>query len=145
VVDPFLAIVNYRHRTSQLIQKDIEGLSRLPEHLTVVISLQKEDDALHRLMDEVAELAAWSACAGIPTLSIYEKKGLHIFDLVKKIHILTELIRHPKILYSDALPCCREQTLVVLRIPFTAASGPYLPSTTWYLLPFTCPVHVERM
>lgn len=34
-------------------------------------------------MDQVAELAAWSACAGVPTLSIYEKNGSYTIDLVK--------------------------------------------------------------
>jgi dehydrodolichyl diphosphate syntase complex subunit NUS1 len=45
----------------------------------VIVSLRKEDYALQRLMDEVAELVAWSACARIPTLSVYEKNGLYRF------------------------------------------------------------------
>ncbi|KAL2005231.1 hypothetical protein VTN00DRAFT_2441 [Thermoascus crustaceus] len=76
VVDRILAILFYHHRTPELIQKDVKGLSRIPEHLSVVLTLRKEDDALEALMDDVAELAAWSACAGIPTLSIYEKSGI---------------------------------------------------------------------
>lgn len=75
VVDRIFAIVYYHHRTPELIQKDVKGLKRLPEHLGIVLSLRKEDDALAVLMDEVAELAAWSACAGVPTLSVYEKTG----------------------------------------------------------------------
>lgn len=77
VVDRILAILYYHHHTPELIQKDVKVLSRLPEHLSVVLSLRKQDDALEGLMDEVAELAAWSACAGIPTLSIYEKSGMY--------------------------------------------------------------------
>lgn len=76
VVDRVLAILFYHHRTPELIQKDVRGLSRIPQHLSVVLTLRKEDDALEALMDEVAELAAWSACAGIPALSIYEKSGI---------------------------------------------------------------------
>lgn len=30
---------------------------------------------LEALVDEVAEIAAWCACAGIPTLSVYEQTG----------------------------------------------------------------------
>ena len=79
VVHRILPIVNHHLCTSESIQKDIKGLSRLPEHLSVIVSLRKEDYALQRLMDEVAELAAWSACARIPTLSVYEKNGLYRF------------------------------------------------------------------
>ena len=75
VLDRIYAIVYYHHRTPELIQKDVKGLQRLPEHLSVVLSLRKEDDALAVLMDEVAELAAWSTCAGIPALTVYEKTG----------------------------------------------------------------------
>ncbi|KAL4867864.1 hypothetical protein BDV12DRAFT_111570 [Aspergillus spectabilis] len=75
VVDRILAIIYYHHRTPELIQKDVKGLDRLPEHLSVVLSLRKEDDALPILMDEVAELVSWSASAGIPILSVYEKSG----------------------------------------------------------------------
>ena len=75
VVDRILAILYYHHRTPELIQKDVQGLSQLPEHLSVVLTLKRQDDALEVLMDEVAELTAWSSCAGIPLLSIYEKTG----------------------------------------------------------------------
>lgn len=79
IVDRILAIVYYHHRTPELIRKDVRGLKRLPEHLSVVLSLRKEDDdALAVLMDEVAELAAWSTCSGIPVLSVYEKTGTHL-------------------------------------------------------------------
>lgn len=75
VVDRLLAILYYHHRTPELIQKDVKGLSRLPEHLSVLLTLKREDEALEILMDEVAELTAWSVCAGIPILSVYEKTG----------------------------------------------------------------------
>ncbi|KAJ5248633.1 hypothetical protein N7468_000084 [Penicillium chermesinum] len=76
VVDRVFAIVYHHHRTPELIRKDVRGLKRLPNHLSVILNLRAEDDALAGLMDEVAELAAWSACAGIPQLSVYEKTGV---------------------------------------------------------------------
>ena len=79
VIDRILAIIYYHHRTPELIQKDVRGLSRLPEHLSVLLTLRREDEALQRLIDEVAELIAWSCCAGIPTLSVYEKTGSFLF------------------------------------------------------------------
>ncbi|KAE8145787.1 Decaprenyl diphosphate synthase-like protein [Aspergillus avenaceus] len=76
IVDRIFAIVYYHHRTPELIRKDVKNLDRLPEHLSVILSLRKEEDALAVLMDEVAELAAWSVSAGIPVLSVYEKSGV---------------------------------------------------------------------
>ncbi|KAJ5901372.1 hypothetical protein N7504_007366 [Penicillium tannophilum] len=75
VVDRVFAVVYHHHRTPELIRKDVRGLKRLPQHLSVILTLRTEDDALAVLMDEVAELTAWSACAGISHLSIYEKTG----------------------------------------------------------------------
>ncbi|EAW13573.1 ditrans,polycis-polyprenyl diphosphate synthase [Aspergillus clavatus NRRL 1] len=76
LVDRVFAVVYYHHRTPDLIRKDVKGLKRLPEHLTVVLSSRREDDGLAILMDEVADLAAWSVSSGIPMLSIYEKSGV---------------------------------------------------------------------
>ncbi|KAI9847402.1 MAG: hypothetical protein M1837_002591 [Sclerophora amabilis] len=88
-LDHIFATLYYHHRTPELIKRDVQDLDRLPEHLSVILSL---DDAanssssaargrrvgtteLERLMDEVAEIAAWCACADIPMLSIYEPTG----------------------------------------------------------------------
>jgi dehydrodolichyl diphosphate syntase complex subunit NUS1 len=79
-VDRVFAILYYHHRTPELIKKDVKGLQRLPEHLSVILKLEegaKGGAGLEILVDEVAEIAAWCACAGIPTLSIYEKTGKH--------------------------------------------------------------------
>ncbi|KAJ5260510.1 hypothetical protein N7478_012115 [Penicillium angulare] len=75
VVERVFAIVYHHHRTPELIRKDVRGLKRLPQHLSILLTLRTEDDTLAVLMDEVAELVAWSACAGISQLSIYEKTG----------------------------------------------------------------------
>ena len=87
IFNKVLAILYYHHRTPELIKKDVGGLSRLPEHLSVILELNDAGQGgagLEILMDEVAEIAAWSACVGIPMLSIYEKTGMrfvmcHIF------------------------------------------------------------------
>lgn len=77
--DRILAILYYHHHTPELIQRDVKGLNRLPNHVSVILHL---DDGrrgivgLEALVNEVAEISAWCACAGIPMLSIYEKTGL---------------------------------------------------------------------
>ena len=78
VRDRIFAILYYHHRTPELIQKDVKALSRLPEHLSVALKLEdsgKGGAGLEVLVDEVAEIAAWCTCVGIPTLSVYENTG----------------------------------------------------------------------
>lgn len=78
VLDRILALLYYHHRAPELIRQDIRALIRVPEHLSVILELKKEDRGsagLENLLDEVAEISAWSACAGISMLSIYEKTG----------------------------------------------------------------------
>lgn len=63
-----------------MIQKDVKRLHRLPRILSVILKL--EDDGkggaeLERLVNEVAEISAWCACAGIPVLNVYERTGAH--------------------------------------------------------------------
>lgn len=47
----------------------------MPEHLSVILSMGQEDDTLEGLLSQIGEMVAWSACAGISTLSVYEKQG----------------------------------------------------------------------
>lgn len=76
-VDRILAIVYYHHRTPEYIQKDVKDLSRLPGHLSVALTFKSEEDGgIEALIDEVAELCAWTAAVGIPLLSVYEKSGI---------------------------------------------------------------------
>lgn len=76
-LDRLLAIRHYHHRTPEYIQQDVKSLDRIPEHLSVILKFKTEEEGgLESLMDEVAELSAWSACAGIPLLSVYEKSGI---------------------------------------------------------------------
>ena len=72
------AILYYHHRTPELIQRDVKGLPRLPRHLSVVLDLSHQGkpwDNLGILLDNVAEISAWCACARIHMLSVYEKTG----------------------------------------------------------------------
>ena len=78
VFDRILAILYYHHRAPELIRQDIKGLGRIPRHLSIILELRKEDRgqaSLEALMDEVAEIAAWCTCVGVPMLSVYEKTG----------------------------------------------------------------------
>lgn len=79
VFDRVFAVLFYHHRTPEWIRKDIQRLNKLPDHLSVLLSL--EDDGLapsglDSLLNDVGDIAAWCASAGIPMLSIYERKGV---------------------------------------------------------------------
>jgi len=79
-----LAIMYYHHRTPELIRKDVRHLKRLPRHLSIVLDLQEDAQkggALESLVNDLCECSAWSACAGIPMLSIYERTGTWISSL----------------------------------------------------------------
>ena len=78
VLDRTMALLYYHHRAPELIRQDVRALDRVPEHLSVILDLKKEDrgsSAIEALQDEVAEISAWCACAGVPMLSVYEKTG----------------------------------------------------------------------
>ncbi|KAI9676559.1 MAG: hypothetical protein M1817_000718 [Caeruleum heppii] len=88
LLDRIFAVLYYHHRTPELIRRDVKGLSRLPQHLSVILELndangptprrrraRRDTVGIEKLMDETAEIAAWCACVGIPTLSVYEKTG----------------------------------------------------------------------
>lgn len=72
------SILFYHHRTPELIEKDVSTLGRKPKHLSVILSMEQDGRAaeLERLVNEAADIAVWSACAGIPMLSVYERSGL---------------------------------------------------------------------
>ncbi|RMZ13888.1 hypothetical protein D0860_02354 [Hortaea werneckii] len=80
VLDRLFALLYYHHRTPELIQRDVKGLSKVPNHLSVVLELPPEGgkkDRLDTLMNDACEVAAWSACSGIPMLSIYEQTAYY--------------------------------------------------------------------
>ncbi|KAJ5660742.1 uncharacterized protein N7484_000114 [Penicillium longicatenatum] len=114
VVDRVFAVVYHHHRTPELIRKDVRGLKRLPQHLSVILTLRTEDDALAVLMDEVAELTAWSACAGISQLSIYEKTEGRLIENPHEFRCL-------EILYSSSASDGHRQARILLRFTLTTA------------------------
>ena len=102
LTDRVLAILYYHHRTPELIRKDTNHLSRLPVHLSVILTLRgNEDGGVERLMDEVAELGAWCMSAGIPLLSVYEKSGISFIANQELTHTnRLSLYRRPEILHT---------------------------------------------
>lgn len=81
LLNQIFAILYYHHRAPELIKQDVKNLSRLPEHLSVILELKGEErgtTGVESLMDELAELSAWCACVGIPMLSVYEKTGMSL-------------------------------------------------------------------
>ena len=82
LLDRVFAVLYYHHRAPELIRQDVKNLNRIPEHLSVLLELKGEERdtaGLETLMDEVAEIAAWCSCVGIPMLSVYEKTGMTYF------------------------------------------------------------------
>jgi dehydrodolichyl diphosphate syntase complex subunit NUS1 len=104
--DRALAIRHHHHRTPEYIQRDVKNLERIPEHLSVILKFKSEEDGgLEALMEEVADLSAWSACAGIAVLSVYEKSGI----LKTYMASLRELVDQKLAAYfgADAAPSLR--------------------------------------
>ena len=78
ILDRSFAILYYHHRAPELIRQDVQGLNRVPDHLSVILELKSEERGqagLEKLMDDVAEISTWCTCVGIPMLSVYEKTG----------------------------------------------------------------------
>lgn len=71
------SMLYHHHSTPQYIERDVGKLDKKPKHLSAILKLEKRKSAadLDRLIDQTAELATWTVCAGIPMLSIYEKTG----------------------------------------------------------------------
>ena len=78
VLTRILGVLYHHHRTPELIQRDVRDLAKLPKHLSMILDLSESDQdgaALESLVNDVCECAAWTACAGVPMLSIYERTG----------------------------------------------------------------------
>jgi hypothetical protein len=72
------SILSYHHHTPEIIEGDLKGIQRIPKHLSVILRLEdngRSGGELERLVNEVADISAWCACAGIPLLSVYERTG----------------------------------------------------------------------
>ncbi|KAJ4319485.1 hypothetical protein N0V94_003909 [Neodidymelliopsis sp. IMI 364377] len=73
-------LLKYHHRTPEFIAHDVKKLQKLPKHLSVIVDYQEDDEhqgnaGLEGLVNDVCEIAAWAASAGIPFLSVYERTG----------------------------------------------------------------------
>ena len=98
----------YHHRAPELIKQDVRGLSRLPEHLSIILELKGEERGtagLEALMDDLAEISTWCACVGIPMLSVYERTGEDEFSGTA-VHTFLTLGRYSEELHSDYAPLC---------------------------------------
>lgn len=76
--DRIYSVLKYHHRTPEIIARDVRDLRRLPKHLSVILQLEDNGHGLaelERLVNEVSDIAAWCASAGIPMLSVYERTG----------------------------------------------------------------------
>jgi dehydrodolichyl diphosphate syntase complex subunit NUS1 len=76
----FVSLLKYHHRTPEFIAGDVSHLEKLPKHLSVIVELNSDDEqqgnaGLEGLVNDVCEIAAWSASAGISFLSVYERTG----------------------------------------------------------------------
>ncbi|CAN6675017.1 dehydrodolichyl diphosphate synthase complex subunit Nus1p [Trichomonascus vanleenenianus] len=72
-----LMMLTYHHnKTPLLIRNDVRKLSKIPQHVAVIVDLDDYSaysDPLSALMSDAGEIAAWSIGSGIATLSIYER------------------------------------------------------------------------
>merc|ERR1711939_891166 len=129
-LDRLLAIRHYHHRTPEYIQRDVKNLDRIPEHLSVVLKFKSEEEGgLEALTDEVAELSAWSASAGIPLLSVYEKSGI----LKTYMASLQALVNQKLAAYFGPAPAAPSLRVFAPNLPSTSPSpspSPRIPAQT---------------
>lgn len=81
VRDRTYSIFFYHHRDPAMIQRDVRRLSKVPTVLSVILRVDEDEKGgaeLERLVNEVAEVSAWCASAGIPALNVYEKTGTRL-------------------------------------------------------------------
>ncbi|KAI0176660.1 Decaprenyl diphosphate synthase-like protein [Pestalotiopsis sp. NC0098] len=74
-----VSVLGYHHRTPEYIARDVRTLKKKPRHVSVILSLEeggKRGDAKVKLLNDVADITAWCASAGIPILTVYEKTGI---------------------------------------------------------------------
>lgn len=85
IIDRIYTLMYYPHRTPDYIRRDVKALSRLPQHISVILDLYDRDrhdtitggaSSLEALINDVCEICAWTASAGIPQLTIYERTGM---------------------------------------------------------------------
>jgi len=129
ILDRILAVLYYHHRTPDLIRKDVKSLNKLPDHLSVILQLNTEDErgaGLETLVHELSEVTAWCASAGIPLLSVYERTGILKSYIPQTHHTITRTLQA----YFGNTPYSNCPT-VSLRAPNIATfSPPTTPPTS---------------
>jgi undecaprenyl pyrophosphate synthase len=74
-----ISVLGHHHRTPEYIARDVRALKKKPRHVSVILSLEeggKRGDAKEKLLNDVADITAWCASAGIPILTVYERTGI---------------------------------------------------------------------
>lgn len=101
-----LRVIGFHHsRSPELIRRDIKNLSKMPNHLSVILELPKDDDkrsGLHRLLQDVGDLTAWCASVNIPLLSIYEKTGMFLSLNANRKTRITNCCRNTQAVYTTS-------------------------------------------
>jgi dehydrodolichyl diphosphate syntase complex subunit NUS1 len=74
------SLLRHHHHTPEWIVNDVKHVEQLPKHISVVLDHREDDEdqgnaGLEGLVQDACEIAAWTASAGIPLLSIYERTG----------------------------------------------------------------------
>ena len=132
VLDRVLAILYYHHRAPELIKQDVRGLSRLPEHLSVILELkgvERGTAGLEGLMDDLAEISAWCACVGIPMLSVYEKTGRLIMSVEKqKYNSVLSGILKSYVPTTHRIVSRKMHAYFGQRVPSLQIRAPHMPS-----------------
>lgn len=81
----------YPNKSPQVIREDVTRLGKIPRRVSCIVNLRSDDDengGVEGLVADIAELAAWCASAGIPSLTIYEYSGavkLHVGELQRYV------------------------------------------------------------
>ncbi|KAF9736378.1 hypothetical protein PMIN06_009277 [Paraphaeosphaeria minitans] len=83
-------VLRHHHHTPEWIVNDVKNVEQLPKHISVVLEHRDDDEdqgnaGLEGLVQDACEIAAWTASAGIPLLSIYERTGV-LKNYVPQLH-----------------------------------------------------------
>ncbi|CAI6286967.1 unnamed protein product [Periconia digitata] len=123
----FRSVMGHHHRSPEWIVSDVKNLEQIPKHLSVVLDYHEDDQdqgtaGLEGLVNDVCEIAAWTAAAGIPFLSVYEPTGV-----LKNYHTQTyAAIQQTLETYFGSR---RRPTLTVKAPHMTSYSPPGTPSS----------------
>ncbi|KAK7183453.1 hypothetical protein DPSP01_010560 [Paraphaeosphaeria sporulosa] len=87
-------VLRHHHHTPEWIVNDVKNVEQLPKHISVVLEHRDDDEdqgtaGLEGLVQDACEIAAWTASAGIPLLSIYERTGV-LKNYVPQLHAAIE-------------------------------------------------------